>query len=181
MNLPKQLLISLPPKINESQPGYILRITEVNCYESNTYIYGLLGANNDRRLQFVSEEESIKLSNLTNVNHELLEELSFLNSNQENVSKLFLHMKKGKVCELFLEKGILGEGVKRLKRKSSQWRISQIAIIAFIGVAIGSLIVKVSLISILGALSGSLLLVVINLVYVIYTNRKSKTDKNTNT
>ncbi|MDQ0300295.1 putative copper export protein [Salibacterium salarium] len=68
-----------------------------------------------------------------------------------------------------------------MKKRFSQWKFSYIAILAFIGGIIGNLIVSPDLTYILGALSGSLLLVVINLIYVIYTNRKLKSKKNTNT
>ncbi len=70
-----------------------------------------------------------------------------------------------------------------MKRKysweSSEWSLSIYALLICIGVIVGSMIVNPDfiLIYILGALSGSLLIVVINIFYVIYTKRKSKLKK----
>lgn len=54
---------------------------------------------------------------------------------------------------------------------SSQWSLSGYALLVFIGSVIGSLIINPSSSYILGALSGSLLLVVINIFYVLYKKK----------
>lgn len=61
--------------------------------------------------------------------------------------------------------------------KNSQWSLSFYALIVLIGGVVGSSLVNPSLFYILGALSGSLLLVIINFFYVIYKKRKSKSKK----
>ncbi len=55
---------------------------------------------------------------------------------------------------------------------SSDWRFSVYALIVFIGGIIGNLLIDLNSYFILGALSGSLLIVIINLIYVIYKNNK---------
>ncbi|WP_282154920.1 hypothetical protein [Cytobacillus gottheilii] len=70
-----------------------------------------------------------------------------------------------------------------MEKKTSQWRMSQAALMVLIGSIIVSSIVSPSLAYILGALSGSLLLVLINVVHVIYKKRRSRPnnlDKNRN-
>ncbi|WP_080846169.1 hypothetical protein [Cytobacillus gottheilii] len=66
-----------------------------------------------------------------------------------------------------------------MKKKTSQWRLSQAALMVLIGSIIGSSLVSPSLTYVLGALSGSLLLVMINVVYVLYKKRAAakKTDE----
>ncbi len=54
----------------------------------------------------------------------------------------------------------------------TQWRLSGYAIFIFIGGVIGSSLVNPSLASILGALTGSLLLVVANVIYVIFKKKR---------
>lgn len=67
------------------------------------------------------------------------------------------------------------------KWRQSKWRLSYYAFLAFIGGSIGASVVNPGLISVLGVLSGSLIMVIVNIFYVIYTNRKSKFKENKNT
>ncbi|SDC41103.1 hypothetical protein SAMN05421734_10840 [Pelagirhabdus alkalitolerans] len=63
------------------------------------------------------------------------------------------------------------------KLQSSKWRFSMYALTAFIGVIIGNLLVNPHLYYILGALSGSLLIIVINLIYVIVSSNRNQNSK----
>ncbi|MFG6147426.1 hypothetical protein [Halobacillus sp. B23F22_1] len=56
---------------------------------------------------------------------------------------------------------------------SSEWRLSWYALMMFIGGTIASLIFKLGPFSILGSLTGALLIVIGNVIYVIYKKKNS--------
>lgn len=57
---------------------------------------------------------------------------------------------------------------------TSKWRLSGYAFLIFIGSVIGNLIVKPSASYMVGALIGSILLVLVNVSYVFYKNPAEK-------
>ena len=73
---------------------------------------------------------------------------------------------------------------KKKEIENSEWKISIMALFVFIGGSIGDQLVHYpdipNLPSILGSLTGALLLVVGNVVYVIYKRKKSNGAENEN-
>ncbi|MFZ4453589.1 hypothetical protein [Salibacterium aidingense] len=66
--------------------------------------------------------------------------------------------------------------VKRIEThwKTSQWRLSFYALITFIGGSIGGYLVTRSIYSVLGALTGALIIVIFNIFQVIFKKITSK-------
>ncbi|GGF22418.1 hypothetical protein GCM10010954_21530 [Halobacillus andaensis] len=64
---------------------------------------------------------------------------------------------------------------------SSEWRLSWYALMMFIGGTIASLIFNLGPFSILGSLTGSLLIVIGNVIYVIYKKKNGTKNEEHNT
>ncbi len=104
--VPQRLLRTPSPYADESLAGYLLRLAQSNYYQTPTWILNL-AKNQGRQIHFpLNSNKPIKLSQLIQVDEELLKSIAFGAITKDNIVKYSVYQGATRLCSDCLKKSL---------------------------------------------------------------------------